>query len=329
MQNLFENKQHRLLILIPLLIGVLGVVMIPSIPQGTDITGGTTISASLPAGASADVGAIEERLAHFNLYDLSVRVAENPLDDSQGVIIEFVGNIDLIEANKVLGTNPRRAEEIAAQFIPSPGNATTEDWVMLANNKFSQDLRAAVAAELGVDEMDLGFREVGPTLGAMFWEQGIRAIVLAFILMSVVVFLAFREFMPSVYVVSSAVIDILGALLGMAVFGVQLSLPTFVALLMLIGYSVDTDIMLTNKVAKRRDGTKFVRTEDAMRTGLTMTGTTLAAVGVLAVSSYLLQVTTLFQISAVLLFGLAADLASTWLMNAPLLLWWLERKGVN
>ena len=38
----------------------------------------------------------------------------------------------------------------------------------------------------------------------------------------------------------------------MRVVGIELSLGTLAALLMLIGYSVDSDILLTNRVLKRR-----------------------------------------------------------------------------
>ena len=35
----------------------------------------------------------------------------------------------------------------------------------------------------------------------------------------------------------------------------------------------------------------------------------------------------IFNISSVLLFGLIGDLISTWFMNAPLLMWYMERKS--
>jgi len=43
--------------------------------------------------------------------------------------------------------------------------------------------------------------------------------------------------------------------------------------------------------------------------------------------SYFYQIEVIFQIAAILFFGLLADLISTWFMNAPLLLWHIENKG--
>ena len=53
----------------------------------------------------------------------------------------------------------------------------------------------------------------------------------------------------------------------MRVAGIELSLGTLAALLMLIGYSVDSDILLTNRIIKRR-GTVEEKVSRAMHTGL-------------------------------------------------------------
>ena len=51
-----------------------------------------------------------------------------------------------------------------------------------------------------------------------------------------------------------------------------------VAFLMLIGYSVDTDILLTNRVLKRFEGTVNEKIFGAFKTGITMTLTSLLAI---------------------------------------------------
>ena len=96
--------------------------------------------------------------------------------------------------------------------------------------------------------------------------------------------------------------------------GVQLSLGTVAALLMLIGYSVDTDILLSMRVLKRK-GDVDEKIRGAMGTGLTMTGTTIAAViALIIVSNFLYLIVPSFtrmdviaDMTTVLIFGLAAD----------------------
>jgi preprotein translocase subunit SecF len=82
------------------------------------------------------------------------------------------------------------------------------------------------------------------------------------------------------------------------------------------------------RVLRERRGTVDHRIDDAMKTGLTMTGTTLAVmVVVYVVSTKLTQIYTLKNIASVLLLGLMADLFTTWFTNAGILKWYLEKPG--
>jgi preprotein translocase subunit SecF len=59
-----------------------------------------------------------------------------------------------------------------------------------------------------------------------------------------------------------------------------------------------------------------------------MTGTVISVMIVMAViSSTLTQITTLYNIALVLLFGLIADLPSTWFTNAGIIRWYFEVPG--
>jgi len=63
-----------------------------------------------------------------------------------------------------------------------------------------------------------------------------------------------------------------------------------------------------------------------MRTGLTMTGTTLAALMAMYITSSFGGVETLATISLILFVGLIGDLISTWCTNAVALLWIVRRR---
>ena len=144
--------------------------------------------------------------------------------------------------------------------------------------------------------------------------------------MSITVFIIFRNLVPSLAVIAAALCDIIIAVGGMSLFGIPLSVATVGALLMLIGYSVDTDILLTTRVLKRREGTINERALDAMKTGFTMAA---AAIGsmvalYLAVRFLMPYAQILEQIAAVLIIGLIADVLATWLMNLGILRWYME-----
>lgn len=171
--------------------------------------------------------------------------------------------------------------------------------------------------------------QVGPIYGQQLQEQAMQALVISFIGMAIVVFILFRTPTPSFAVILSAFSDIMIALAFMKVAGVELSLGTLAALLMLIGYSVDSDILLTNRILKRR-GTIKDKVSGAIHTGVTMTSTALVALVVMyVVSTYLYlivpsftQITLLSQISIVLIAGLFADIMNTWLLNTGILRWY-------
>jgi len=178
---------------------------------------------------------------------------------------------------------------------------------------------------------DVFLKQMSALYGENLQRSAIKAVIYAFIGMAVIVFFIFKSIVPSGAVVLSAFSDIVIAATLMDLFNISLSLGTVAALLMLIGYSVDSDILLTTRVLKRR-GTTDEKLRAAMKTGLTMTSTTLAAIFVLFVVSTFAHFFTSFSridiisdISLVLLLGLAADLMNTWMLNTGILKWYTSR----
>lgn len=151
--------------------------------------------------------------------------------------------------------------------------------------------------------------------------QAIVGVAIAFLGMSIIVFLLFRSFVPSIAVVVSAFSDMMIPLALMNLFGIKLSLGTVAALLMLIGYSVDSDLLLNNHVLRRR-GTFYESAYRAMRTGVTMTLTSLSAISVMTIVAEFFGIPLMPEIGVVLVFGLVADLMNTYLLNMSLLRWY-------
>jgi len=174
-------------------------------------------------------------------------------------------------------------------------------------------------------DAQLSFSVFDSTVGSEFQSTAIKAIIFAFIGMAIIVFLVFRTPIPSMAVVLSAASDIVITMALMSLLNVTLTLGTIAALLMVIGYSVDSDILLTTRLLKRR-GDINNKVQSAMKTGVTMTLTTLSAVIVLFIVS---QNPTLDSIAIVLIFALTIDLLNTWMLNTGILLWFLERQAAS
>ncbi|RLJ00364.1 MAG: protein translocase subunit SecF [Candidatus Aenigmatarchaeota archaeon] len=178
-------------------------------------------------------------------------------------------------------------------------------------------------SKLGIEKKDISLENIGPALGASFWRQSQIAIIIAFVMMGIIVFFIFRTFIPSLAVMLSAASDIIVTIAIMQILGIELSLAGLAALLMLIGYSVDTDILLTTRLIKEEGKDVDAKLKRAMKTGLTMSFTTIGAVTALLASSIS---SVLSNIANVLLFGLLVDLMNTWMQNAGILKWYIERK---
>jgi len=177
--------------------------------------------------------------------------------------------------------------------------------------------------ETSYDVKNVNIETVGPRLGESFFRQLIIAIIIAFVLMAAVIFAYFRSFLPSFYIILSAIVDIMFPLAMVVLLDIKLSAAGVAAFLMLIGYSVDTDILLTTRVLKRKEGSVSERIYSAFSTGIVMTLTAMAAMGIafLTTPSEVLK-----QITMILFFGLVADIWSTWMQNAGLLKIYTEKK---
>jgi len=173
---------------------------------------------------------------------------------------------------------------------------------------------------------DARIDQIGETFGKTLQSQAVLALIFSFIGMSIVIFLSFRTFVPAGAVVISAFADMVMTAAMMNVVGIPLSLGTLAALLMLIGYSVDSDILLTNRVLKRQ-GKLNEKLAGAFHTGIIMTSTTLAAAAALLIVAWFGAVQILIEISAVLLIGLLFDVMNTWLTNVGILKWYVLKGG--
>ena len=225
--------------------------------------------------------------------------------------LQLLGSVTPTELENTLDT------KLNTNNIKVTSNGNNKVTVELENNINSSTFTSALDGKAKV----ISYNEIGPVLSEEAMGQIYIAMIFAFLFMAITVFIVFREPVPSVAIILAALCDILIALGGMSILKIPLSIASVGALLMLIGYSVDTDILLTTRLLKRREGTVEKRAKNAMYTGLTMSFAAIAAMGILYIVTILVmpEATTLSNISAVLVIGLIGDILSTWLMNLGIL----------
>ena len=349
--NLYKGHYKNLmLIVVALWIVFLFVTFVyPGLTAGIDLKGGTMYI--IRTDKPMDSTVLQKTLLdNFPLEDLEVATISSP--SGHGATIQYANNKILAtatgyiaEAKSLVTTDPAQAKVLARQtfdYLKQSGyfageypadNVAPEVWVQEADiavssseQNFETQMISKIKTTFGLTSAPYQKREIGATLGKQFWDSAIDVAITVLILITVIVFLFFREIVPSIAIISSAAFDILCALAFMAIFKIPLSLSTIPALLMLVGYSVDTDILLTTRILKRKDKNERERTMDAFWTGITMTGTAIAAVSSMLVISYFAQMILIQEIATVLLFGMIGDILGTWLMNAAILLWYAESK---
>ncbi len=226
-------------------------------------------------------------------------------------------------------------EDLIADF---PNN----DIATKSISKFGRQIGIIVEADVGEDDVerlissiesrinsklekkDYSVEIVGSSLGESFFRETLGALAIAFVFMSIVVFLYFRTFVPSMAVIIAAFSDIVVTLAIVNAMGLKISGAGIAAFLMLIGYSVDTDILLSTRLLKRKEGTEMERIYGAIDTGFTMILTTLVAV---AVALIFTQSDVIKQIMIILFVGLIVDMINTWIQNVGILRIYLERKA--
>ncbi len=175
----------------------------------------------------------------------------------------------------------------------------------------------------GVVVSSFSVETVGPVLGQTFWKQVVYVITFAFILMGMVVFLIYKSAIPSFAIVTALFGDMLAAIAVINFFGMKMGFAGFGALLM-IAYALDTNVILTTSILKsdRKDFMKIYK--PAFITGLTMTA---CIVSIFSIVWLVSSSRILVDIARILVVGFSADLIFTWVWNAGILQWWLERSS--
>lgn len=176
--------------------------------------------------------------------------------------------------------------------------------------------------ESGYEFEDYSVQTVGPSLGAASLQQAFIVLVVAFVFMALTILFIFKTPIISFYITLAPVFDIVETLAISQLIGIKLSLASFAALLMIIGYSVDDDVMITTRLLKG-SGDMKEKLKGSYKTSFTTTAATMVALIALYTMSLSSVIT---QIASILLIGLLLDLQNTWLFATPLLRWHLERK---
>jgi len=233
-------------------------------------------------------------------------------------------NIDIKELEEFLSS--KLDAEVSVRSLVDFTTREQSGLIIETSSLESNRLEEALKDKIAFEDDKISIEEVGPSLGVAFFKQMITALLVAFLLMAIVVFVMFRSVAPSLAVVLAAFGDMIVTLAILRLIGFELSITSIAGFLLVIGYSIDTDMLLTSRVLKRRgEGSIMDRIFGAFKTGITMTLTTLVA---LIVAYFITNSSVLKGIFTIIIVALIVDLFMTWLMNTSILIMYCKKKGI-
>ncbi|MBD3389934.1 hypothetical protein GF415_03175 [Candidatus Micrarchaeota archaeon] len=357
--NIYKGD-YRLLTILPAILILISLILIPNLKFGVDFRGGTLITLQLTGNLDAD--ALKSDLLAQG-FDAEVKVFEGSMGRTAEV--EVSQTEDMLEADSLKEEFNTLIDEVSILQAQSYDEPSVEpeyqekkDELHHKADRMFELAGSNTKAELqpNLNQLKKQFSDaylqvysrnteriidivsehaeyssystetVSPALSLHFIDQAGMVVFYSAIISVILVFFFFRAPVPSLAVLVGAFSDIVIALGAMSLFGIPLSLPSFAALLMLIGYSLDTDILLTMRILKRR-GDPRENAFDAMKTGMTMSLTAIIAFSALFILAALTHISTYYEISSVALAGLVGDLFATWGINAVMVLYYKEKKG--
>lgn len=166
-------------------------------------------------------------------------------------------------------------------------------------------------------------RTVGPSLSESFMEGAQKAILFSFVAMGIILAFIFKQRIVAFTIVLSGFLNVAEAAAYMTLFGIKLSPHTIGALLMLMGWSVNSEVLFDTKIFREVEGDPKKRATDAMKTAMTMT----LAISVSLLALYFVSTSSLIKdIVMVLLLGTIFDTINTWFQSLAMVLWYVEDK---
>ena len=263
-------------------------------------------------------------LVIFSTYKEIGDIVNKDISLKGGVSLTVISDADISDLEEHL--TGRFNEVFSVRKLTEFGSDKQKGFVVEASDVDADEVEKSIEERLSIElnRDNLSVEVTGSTLGESFYRQMLIAILFAFAFMAIVVFITFRNFVPSFIVIMSGFFDIIVTLAVIDIIGLKISTAGIAALLLILGYSIDTDILLTTRVLKRKEGMMESRISNSIKTGLTMIATTFVAliIGYFATNSFVIK-----EMFLIIMIGLLVDVIVTWLFNAGFLRLYLERKG--
>jgi preprotein translocase subunit SecF len=329
------NTNYKKILIIPAIVLTISLIYLTIfyfqtgdiINKDVSLTGGTSITIQTQISAEELSAHISKTITDFEIKTISDNTGEQLQlvitakdENAQNLEIsieEFLGYELTSENSSVQTTSASLSQDFYKQLIVSVILAffwmSAVVFLIFSTGKKEKVQVIILNLLLG---FFLGnfFLKISPIISAIIFA--------AFIILLLKIYI--KKSVPALAVILAAFANISMTLATTNAVGIELSTAGIVAFLMLIGYSVDTDILLTTRLLKRKESVNK-SLSSAFKTGVTMTVTSIIAITTALIAIYSFG-SVLNQIFTILLIGLGFDLFNTWITNASIIKWYVETK---
>lgn len=200
-----------------------------------------------------------------------------------------------------------------------------------------EDVSKRLAKAAGIAENKISVNDVGPTWGNEISRKAFRALAIFLVLITIYIWWRF-ELKMAAATMAALIHDILITVGVYAIFKFEVTPPTVIAILTILGYSIYDGIVVFDKVEENTKAlaqsgkmtyTEMVNTslnQVLMRTLNTSLTALLPILSLLVIGALILGATTLQEFSVALLVGLGAGAYSSIFIASPLLAVLKERE---
>lgn len=331
LMNIYENKYKPLMILsILLLLFSLGVVIYQVATTGDFVSKGITLKGGLTLTVNTNGPVNPDEIQTF----LKQQYSKSDINVRSFGELGSYGFV--VEASDLSEEEVFSALEVLIPDLTSSDYSSEITGAALGSAFFTQTLKSIFVAFLFMSLVvylyfgnSLKLKWLTSVLSItagilMFYANSIILYILPVLMFAALIVIYFRDNIPSFAIVLCAVSDVFLALAVFNLMGLKLNTAGVAAFLMLVGYSIDTDILLSVRVLKRKEGSVYDRVIDAMKTGMMMSLVALIAV---LTAYFFTSSAVIKEIMFILAVGLFGDIIFTWIQNAGILRWHLEKKG--
>ncbi|MBA2281477.1 MAG: protein translocase subunit SecF, partial [Acidimicrobiia bacterium] len=200
-----------------------------------------------------------------------------------------------------------------------------------------QQIQAQLAERTGNDVTEVSLNSVGPSWGDEITKKALRALVV--FLVAITIYVTFRfELRMAIATLAALLHDVLITVGVYSITGFEVTPPTVIALLTILGFSIYDGIVVFDKVDENTrlvsstnrmtysDMVDLSLNQTLMRSLNTSITALLPILSLLVVGSFILGATTLQEFALALLVGLASGAYSSIFIASPLLALLKERE---